>query len=105
MISTPTIKAFDNLWKKAEFAGVNVSPLGQIKGPSGINVTAFSGGSGPAGNTPGDHLDHLMNILLEAGDPDPNIASQQSRYLQGSLQCRYRDWETDRKSTRLNSSH
>ena len=87
MISTPTIKAFDNLWKKAEFAGVNVSPLGQIKGPSGINVTAFSGGSGPAGNTPGDHLNHLMNILLEAGDPDPNIASQQSRYLQGSLQA------------------
>jgi hypothetical protein len=87
LISTPTIKAFDNLWKKAEFAGVNVSPLGQIKTASGINVTAFSGGSGPAGNTPGDHLNHLMNILLKAGDPDPNIASQQSRYLQGSLQA------------------
>jgi hypothetical protein len=70
----------------AEFAGVSVSPSGQIKTASGINVTAFSGGSGPTGNTPGDHLNHLMNILLKAGNPDPNIASQQSRYLEGSLQ-------------------
>ena len=85
LISAPTIKAFDDLWNKAEFAGVSVSPLGQVKTPSGINVTAFSGGSGPAGNTPGDHLNHLMNILLRAGDPDPNIASEQSRYLEASL--------------------
>ena len=84
-ISTATIKAFDDLWNKAEFAGVSVSPLGQVKTASGINVTAFSGGSGPLGNTPGDHLNHLMNILLKAGNPDPGIASAQRSYLDGSL--------------------
>ncbi|MEB3315600.1 MAG: hypothetical protein VKK32_05265, partial [Candidatus Melainabacteria bacterium] len=84
-ISTATIKAFDDLWNKAEFAGVNVLPTGQIKTASGINVTAFSGGSGPLGNTPGDHLNHLMNILLKAGNPDPGIASAQRSYLDGSL--------------------
>ncbi|MFM7458304.1 MAG: hypothetical protein ACKO3R_06560 [bacterium] len=86
-ISAPTIKAFDNLWNGAEFAGVSVSPSGQVKTPSGINVTAFSGGSGPAGNTAGDHLNHLMNILLKAGNPDSNIASKQRNYLEESLRA------------------
>ena len=85
-ISASMIKAFDNLWNGAEFTGVTVSPTGQIKTANGINVTAFSGGSGPLGNTPGDHLNHLMNILLKAGNPDPNIASEQARYLNECLQ-------------------
>jgi hypothetical protein len=89
LITAQTIKAFDDLWNKPEFAGVSVSPLGQIKTPSGVNVTAFSGGSGPAGNTPGDHLNHLMNIFLKPGDLDPNKASEKSQYLIASEQSRY----------------
>jgi hypothetical protein len=80
-ISTPTIKAFNNLLQSAEFAGVSLNPLGQIKTATGIDVEVFSGGSGSAG----DHLNDLMNILLEAGDPNPNIASEKRRYVDESL--------------------
>ena len=32
------------------------------------------------------------------------IAAGKARVIKG-INCEYRDWETDRKSTRLNSSH
>ena len=33
------------------------------------------------------------------------LAKYQDQFNQKDLSCFYRDWETDRKSTRLNSSH
>ena len=34
-----------------------------------------------------------------------NVCYKKSCYLKRYPSCGYRDWETDRKSTRLNSSH
>ena len=51
---------------------------------------------------------HTLSVLVE-NSPGvlARVASLFSRrgYNIDSLACGYRDWETDRKGTRLNSSH
>ena len=74
------------------FKGINLGITGQT-GPTGpIGIT---GSQGPAGLTYGPtgasgiYIINAVSDLISGGQP---------------LQT-YRDWETDRKSTRLNSSH
>ena len=52
----------------------------------------------------------LENFNLMQAGIEPitrqKLNNEQINYLKGQLAIgRYRDWETDRKSTRLNSSH
>jgi hypothetical protein len=85
-IAPQTLKLFDNLWNETEFSGASVNPFGQITLPDGsVDVQVFYGGAGspPAGAK----LNHLMNILLRAGDPNPSIALEQRRYLMSSLEA------------------
>ena len=71
----------------------------QFNGHSGSNVflREWPGGGfyvEKIGNTERNH--ERMTALLDAGYPVPKIYH---------VEKDYRDWETDRKSTRLNSSH
>ena len=50
------------------------------------------------GLTKPDHLSEALKFELK----NLNIESE---IINGSVSGEYRDWETDRKSTRLNSSH
>ena len=47
----------------------------------------------------------MQNGNIETDDESVALTNEQSNYLCSKLKPEYRDWETDRKSTRLNSSH
>ena len=51
-------------------------------------------------------------LIALQGEGVISVSEQELEYLrdladnvEGDINCKYRDWETDRKSTRLNSSH
>ena len=49
-------------------------------------------------------VDGAQTILAAAGC-GPNTVKEVEAYIEKHSTTKYRDWETDRKSTRLNSSH
>ena len=68
------------------------------KGFKGISNTVYKS----TGKVTSGDLDHLINASQEVG-----LAIKSYDEVTGILilEAGYRDWETDRKSTRLNSSH
>ena len=56
---------------------------------------------------PGEMVDTDSILILHGGeDISPSLYGQSPNHYTGASSSRsYRDWETDRKSTRLNSSH
>ena len=52
------------------------------------------------------HEKRTVNIYLQDNLPNQRYKHAPGfRWKPGTKTCSYRDWETDRKSTRLNSSH
>ena len=47
----------------------------------------------------------LQKAFYPAPPPLPLVHVDTTWKFKEMIECRYRDWETDRKSTRLNSSH
>ena len=68
---------------------------------SGVNITQSSGAAG-AGAT---IIIRGGNSASESRDNQPLFVVDGVIYDNSTVKNQYRDWETDRKSTRLNSSH
>ena len=45
------------------------------------------------------------NLIWHLTDHNPSLKSAVGKFTELNVEGDYRDWETDRKSTRLNSSH
>ena len=82
-----------------------LSPSGQLhinSTTAGATLLRADGTNGTLFSVIDDLSDSLMSVNNSAGLPVLEVFAD-DRVVMG--QYGYRDWETDRKSTRLNSSH
>ena len=70
--------------------------IGQGFTPHYVHLSEFSRWPAPEGQEPLKQLSGILQAVPNS--PDVEVVIE-------STACGYRDWETDRKSTRLNSSH
>ena len=81
----------------------------QIKAHFGVDVGENMSGMSTyiGGDSSSLDISEVVNTNLQSGDTrsEAVIAGKGVGSSQGSENFEYRDWETDRKSTRLNSSH